>query len=143
MIEHLRGVGDMAGSFAAAFGEEAAGRMVGLYHDIGKYSQEFQAYLRQGGGRKFDHSTAGALEIMKRKSPLSIPAAFCVAGVTFLSDSGRRHFLQEWQERKREAIVHPFLEEKIVWGLVPYVQSLLLARTIRGDLDEYPAFLWK
>ena len=80
LIEHLRGVGDMAGSFAAAFGEEAAGRMVGLYHDIGKYSQEFQAYLRQGGGRKFDHSTAGALEIMKRKSPLSIPAAFCVAG---------------------------------------------------------------
>ena len=64
-------------------------------------------------------------------------------GVTFLSDSGRRRFLQEWQERKREAIVHPFLEEKIVWGLVPYVQSLLLARTIRGDLDEYPAFLWK
>ena len=80
LIEHLRGVGDMAGSFAAAFGEEAAGRMMGLYHDIGKYSQEFQAYLRQGGGRKFDHSTAGALEIMKRKSPLSIPAAFCVAG---------------------------------------------------------------
>ncbi|WP_303815665.1 CRISPR-associated helicase Cas3' [Selenomonas ruminantium] len=80
LIEHLRGVGDMAGSFAAAFGEEAAGRMVGVYHDIGKYSQEFQAYLRQGGGRKFDHSTAGALEIMKRKSPLSIPAAFCVAG---------------------------------------------------------------
>ncbi len=64
-------------------------------------------------------------------------------GVTFLSDSGRRRFLQEWQERKREAIVHPFLEEKIVWGLVPYVQSLLLVRTIRGDLDEYPAFLWK
>ena len=64
-------------------------------------------------------------------------------GVTFLSDSGRRRFLQEWQERKREAIVHPFLEEKIVWGLVPYAQSLLLARTIRGDLDEYPAFLWK
>ncbi|SFW54591.1 CRISPR-associated helicase/endonuclease Cas3 [Selenomonas ruminantium] len=80
LIEHLRGVRDMAGSFAAAFGEEAAGRMVGLYHDIGKYSQEFQAYLLQGGGRKFDHSTAGALELMNRKSPLSIPASFCVAG---------------------------------------------------------------
>lgn len=80
LIEHLRGVGDMAERFAAAFGEEAAGRMVGLYHDIGKYSQEFQAYLRRGGGRKFDHSTAGALELMKKKSPLSIPTAFCVAG---------------------------------------------------------------
>ena len=80
LIEHLHGVSDKAGAFAAEFGEEASGRMVGLYHDIGKYSQEFQAYLRQGGGRKFDHSTAGALELMKKKSPLSMPAAFCVAG---------------------------------------------------------------
>ena len=64
-------------------------------------------------------------------------------GVTLLNDKGRKRFLQEWQDKKREAIVHPFLEEKIAWGLVPYVQALLLARTIRGDLDEYPAFLWK
>ena len=34
-------------------------------------------------------------------------------------------------------------EEKIPWGLVPYVQSLLLARYLRGDLDDYPPFLWK
>jgi CRISPR-associated protein Cas1 len=39
-------------------------------------------------------------------------------------------------------IEHPFLEEKIMWGLVPYAQALLLARCIRGDLEEYPAFLW-
>ncbi len=38
---------------------------------------------------------------------------------------------------------HPFLNEKIEWGMVPYVQSMLLARYIRGDLDEYPSFLWK
>lgn len=64
-------------------------------------------------------------------------------GVTLLNDVGRKRFLQEWQEKKREMIMHPFLEEKVAWGLVPYVQSLLLARTIRGDLEEYPAFLWK
>lgn len=64
-------------------------------------------------------------------------------GVTLLNDAGRKRFLQEWQEKKREMIMHPFLEEKIAWGLVPYAQALLLARTIRGDLDEYPAFLWK
>ncbi len=40
-------------------------------------------------------------------------------------------------------ITHPFLKEKMEWGLVPYIQALLLARTIRGDLDEYPPFLWK
>lgn len=64
-------------------------------------------------------------------------------GVTLLNETGRKRFLQEWQERKRDTMLHPFLEEKISWGLVPYVQALLLARTLRGDLEEYPAFLWK
>lgn len=64
-------------------------------------------------------------------------------GGTYLKKAGRQKFITAWQEKKREAITHPFLEEKIPWGLVPYVQSLLLARTLRGDLNEYPAFLWK
>ena len=64
-------------------------------------------------------------------------------GAVFLSDAGRRTFLQRWQERKREAITHPYLKEKLPWGLVPYIQALLLARTLRGDLDGYPPFLWK
>ena len=64
-------------------------------------------------------------------------------GAVWLTDDGRRTFLQKWQERKRETITHPFLEEKLPWGLVPYVQSLLLARYLRGDLEEYPPFLWK
>ena len=65
------------------------------------------------------------------------------SGAVFLTDSARRTFLQKWQERKKETIMHPFLEEKLPWGLVPYVQSLLLARYLRGDLDAYPPFLWK
>lgn len=63
-------------------------------------------------------------------------------GVT-LNEDGRRTFLRRWQERKRETLTHPFLGEKIPWGLVCYLQSLLLARYLRGDLDEYPPFLWK
>ena len=51
--------------------------------------------------------------------------------------------LKHWQERKQETITHPFLEEKMPWGLVPHIQSLLLARYLRGDLDAYPPFLWK
>ena len=54
-----------------------------------------------------------------------------------------KYFFSSWQSRKKEKITHPFLKEKIEWGLVPYVQALLLARTIRGDLDEYPPFFWK
>ena len=55
-----------------------------------------------------------------------------------MTDDGRRTFLQAWQKRKDDVIRHPFLEEKVEWGLLPYVQALLLARYLRGDLDTYP-----
>lgn len=64
-------------------------------------------------------------------------------GGVFLSDSGRKKVLSAWQKKKSEQILHPFLQEKIPWGLVPYVQALLLTRAVRGDLDGYPPFLWK
>lgn len=64
-------------------------------------------------------------------------------GAVFLNDAGRKQFLKSWQERKRELITHPYLGEKMPWGVVPHVQALLLARYIRGDLDAYPSFLWK
>lgn len=65
------------------------------------------------------------------------------SGAVLLNEDGRRAFFKAYQERKKETITHPFLREKIPWGLVPYVQSLLLARYLRGDLDAYPPFLWK
>ena len=65
------------------------------------------------------------------------------SGAVFLSADGRKQFLNAWQNRKREELTHPYLKEKICWGLVPYVQALLLARYLRGDLDGYPPFLWK
>lgn len=60
-----------------------------------------------------------------------------------LTDDGRKVFFNAWQNHKKEMITHPYLKEKMEWGLVPYVQALLLARTIRGDIEEYPPFLWK
>ena len=65
------------------------------------------------------------------------------SGAVWLTDEGRRAFLSAWQKRKQETLTHPFLGEKLPWGLVPYVQALLLARTLRGDLEEYPPFFWK
>lgn len=65
------------------------------------------------------------------------------SGAVLLTDTARREFLKRWQEHKTEALTHPYLEEKIKWGLVPYLQALLLARYLRGDLDDYPPFLWK
>ena len=60
-----------------------------------------------------------------------------------MTDEGRKAFLSAWQSKKQESIKHPFLNEKIEWGMAPYVQSMLLARYLRGDLDEYPPFFWK
>ncbi|MBO0439842.1 type I-C CRISPR-associated endonuclease Cas1c [Candidatus Enterococcus ikei] len=65
------------------------------------------------------------------------------SGAVILTDAGRRTFFQKWQEKKQEQIQHPFLGEKINWGLVPYAQALLLSRFLRDDLDGYPPFLWK
>lgn len=64
-------------------------------------------------------------------------------GAVLLTDNGRKTFLSAWQEKKRQKITHPFLKEQIPWGLVPYVQALLLARFMRGGLDGYPPFFWK
>jgi len=65
------------------------------------------------------------------------------SGAVLLSDEARKNFLSAWQQRKKETINHPFLKEKLEWGIVPHVQALLLSRTIRGDLEQYPPFLWK
>lgn len=59
------------------------------------------------------------------------------------TDEGKRKFLQQWQSKKQNTIQHPFLKEKVQWGVVPYVQALLLSRFLRGDIDGYPPFFWK
>ena len=58
-----------------------------------------------------------------------------------LTDKGRKVFLTAWQSRKRETIIHPYLNEKIEIGLIPHAQAMLLARYIRHDIDNYPVFL--
>lgn len=65
------------------------------------------------------------------------------SGAVLLKDVARRDFLAQWQMKKREVITHPFLKEKVEWGLVPYAQAQILARCLRGDLDEYPPFFWR
>lgn len=64
-------------------------------------------------------------------------------GAVYLNEKGRKIVLTAWQNRKYETIRHPFLEEKIEIGVIPYAQAMLLARLLRGDLDEYPPFVWR
>lgn len=64
-------------------------------------------------------------------------------GAVLLRDDGCKTVLTAWQERKKEERLHPFLVEKLPFGLVPFVQAQLLARHLRGDLEAYPPWFWK
>lgn len=65
------------------------------------------------------------------------------SGAVLMNDETRKVLLVAYQERKREEIMHPFLEEKVTLGLLVHTQALLMARYLRGDLDGYPPFVWK
>lgn len=84
-----------------------------------------------------------ALTLINRRVLSLTHFRFEASGAVFLNDAGRKIVLTAWQEKKKENLTHPYLGEKLPWGLVPYAQALLLARAIRGDLDGYPPFFWK
>ena len=95
--------------------------------------EEFRAYL----GDRFVLSLINKRQIT--------PKDFLYQGEdgVILTDSGRRTFISAWQNRKRETIIHPYLNEKVEVGLLPYVQAMMLARYIRKDIDDYPVFFIK
>ncbi len=64
-------------------------------------------------------------------------------GAVLIKDDSKKKIITLWQERKQKTLTHPFLNEQIEWGLVPFSQAMLLARYLRGDIDGYPAFMWK
>ncbi len=61
----------------------------------------------------------------------------------YLNDKGRKEVLTAWQKRRRETITHEYLGEQIEIGLIPHVQAQLMARSVRGELANYPPFLWR
>jgi CRISPR-associated protein Cas1 len=65
------------------------------------------------------------------------------SGAVLMDDDTRKNVLIAYQKRKQEEIEHPFLKEKMAIGLLPYSQALLMARYLRGDIDNYPPFIWK
>ncbi len=64
-------------------------------------------------------------------------------GGIYLNDEGKRLFIERWEKKKLETLTHPVLNEKIPWGLIPYVQATLLAKCIRGEMKEYVGFHWR
>lgn len=95
--------------------------------------EELRAYL----GDRF------VLSLINRKQITASDFLYQGEKGVVLTENGRKIFLSAWQTRKKETITHPFLQEKIPVGLIPYAQAMLMARCIRGDLDSYPVFIVK
>lgn len=95
--------------------------------------EELRAYL----GDRF------VLSLINRKQITATDFLYQGEQGVVLTDNGRKVFLTAWQNRKKETVTHPFLQEKISVGLIPYAQAMLMARCVRGDLDSYPVFLVK
>lgn len=114
---------------------------VGYFHAIrpGRASlaldmvEELRAYL----GDRF------VLSLINRKQISAFDFLYQGDKGVVLTEDGRKTFLMAWLRRKREQVTHPFLQEKIPIGLIPYAQAMLLARFVRGDLEAYPVFLIK
>lgn len=95
--------------------------------------EEFRAYL----GDRF------VLSLINKRQVTPKDFLFQGDNGVVLTDKGRKTFIAAWQSRKRETIIHPYLNEKVEIGLLPYVQAMMLARYIRKDIDDYPVFLIK
>lgn len=83
-----------------------------------------------------------ALTLLNRRQLDSVDFAQDSAGGIRLSDEARKKVLIAWQERKKQTLIHPYLQERITIGLIPHIQARLLAQHVRGGLDAYPPMLW-
>lgn len=131
----------VANDTAAALETVGLDPYVGFFHTLrpGRTSlaldvmEELRAYL----GDRF------VLSLINRRQVADDDFMYQGEKGVVMTDKGRRIFLTAWQNRKRELIVHPYLNEKMPVGLLPYVQAMLLARYVRNDIDDYPVFLFK
>lgn len=131
----------LANDMAAALETVGLDPYVGFLHSIrpGRTSlaldmmEELRAYL----GDRF------VLSLINKKQMTIKDFLLQATDGVVMTDKGKKTFIAAWQNRKRETIVHPYLNERVEIGLLPYVQALLMARYIRQDIDNYPVFLIK
>lgn len=131
----------IANDIAAALETVGLDPYVGFLHTLrpGRTSlaldmmEELRAYL----GDRF------VLSLINRKQITSKEFLYQGENGVVMTDKGKKTFITAWQNRKRETIIHPYLNEKIEIGLIPYAQAMLMARYIRQDIDDYPVFLIK
>ncbi len=89
--EHLQAVSEMAGRFAKGFNASSWAELAGLWHDLGKYREKFQKYIKtvsgydpeahiEGAAGRVDHSTAGAIHAVEQLGKHGRVLAYLIAG---------------------------------------------------------------
>lgn len=84
-----------------------------------------------------------ALSLINRRQVTPDDFELLEGGAVRLTPTARRTVLTAYQKRKQEEITHPYLCERLTLGLLVHIQARLLSRVLRGELDAYPAFIWK
>lgn len=84
-----------------------------------------------------------ALTLINRKQLIPKHFEQSLGGGVSLSEEGRKILLVAYQKRKAEEITHSAARRKTPIGLIPHIQARLLARHLRGDLEHYPAFVYR
>jgi CRISPR-associated protein Cas1 len=83
------------------------------------------------------------LSLINRRQVNPSDFEFLEGGAVRLAPHARRTVLTAYQKRKQEEIVHPYLNERVSVGLMVHLQARLLSRVLRGEMDVYPAFIWR
>lgn len=84
-----------------------------------------------------------ALSLVNRKQIAGKGFECTETGAVSMDEDTRKEVISAYQSRKQDIIKHPFTKESVPVGMVFFIQALLMARFIRGDLDGYPPFFWK
>lgn len=155
LADHLALVAKYCEEFAAAFGAKQFGQTLGLWHDLGKYSKEFQAYLHRENGYeahleqyagRVDHSTAGAqlADRLFGNHPYGKMLAYCIAGhhaglTDAVSESGASGLEQRLKKRLPATADAP--AELLMKPDLPKIPSIAFATDDSNRIPFQLAFL--
>ncbi len=112
---------------------------IGFLHEIRPGRPSLALYLMEEFRAVIADRMAVSLVNLRQVQPKDFVRS--ESGAVLLRDEPRKTVLTAWQKKKQELLIHPFLGEKVAIGLLPHVQALLLARYLRGDIDNYPPYV--
>lgn len=162
LIEHLEGASTLAAHFAGKIGLPLFGELMGLLHDLGKYSKAFQSYIKSAEGRiepdedeyvdasrmrgKIDHSTAGAQYLREHKGDSNLwqiaadIMTLCIAShhsglIDCLAPDGTDIFSKRM--KKPDEKTHAFeVEKNLEEPILKHIDRLLKSSNLELELTE-------